>query len=80
MRCWKRLAPNHPRKGIRAWNRPKKKAMVNTVRHKVRFRIAPLATDTVKQSIARLTASKMISTKYIMTVKTAGYTSGDSSG
>ena len=61
MRWLKRLAPNHPNRGINAWKKPKKKAIVRNVFQWMRLRMIPLATDTVKQSIARLTANNQIS-------------------
>ena len=47
--------------GIRAWKSPKKKPIFRKVPHRMRWRMMPLVTDTVKQSMARLTANNQIS-------------------
>ena len=58
--------PTHPTSGIKAWKSPNRKLICNITRHSLRPKITPLTIDTVKQSIARAIANRIISKSPIL--------------
>src|SRR5659263_54056 len=65
IKCWKVLPASQPIKGIKAWNRPKKKATRNAGPHLKGFRAMPQAMETAKQSMANPMAMRMMSERFM---------------
>lgn len=56
---WSCIPESHPKTGMKAWNTPKDRAMINAY-FMLHFKVKPRVTETLKASMARPMAKKII--------------------